>query len=271
MSDRPPYVVGFKNLGNTCYMNATFHMYSMIQELADYFLDEKFSSSNEPIGLALHKFFSQLAFPQEPAISLASLRTAINYLEPKFNNPDPQDSQEYVKYIYSTIMMKYPDCPLNLTKFDILDINNPENSKTNGILDLYLPPEVNQGDTIPIYHIFDFNFQNSKIVFPPKYLIINMKLDVDHQKKCIVLDFPIDQLDLSKYIKNNDQNCEYELIAAMYHEGLFALDGHDTCYIKVDNKWYYLNDAKAFFGSMMYSVCPFLGKEYHYLLRLKTN
>lgn len=268
-----PYAIGFSNLGNTCYMNATFHLFSQIQELADYFLEDEFADSEyeegPDIGYYMHTFFDALQNPKHSFISLKDLRQAINYKEQKFNSSLPQDSQEYVKYVYNILNEHFPLSPINLLQFRLISTANQEYSSPQGILELYLLEDVKDGAKVSIYKLFDFNFKDKLMEKAPKYLLINMKLDVNHQKQNLDLDFPINSLDLSKYVKINENKHEYELIAVMHHMGNFSEDGHDTAFIKRPEGWFYLNDRKVIVDTTMPSEHPPLGRDYHYLLRRK--
>ncbi|KAF2604713.1 hypothetical protein F2Q70_00028425 [Brassica cretica] len=58
------------------------------------------------------------------------------------------------------------------------------------------------------------------------------------------VDFPVDELDLSKYVENGE-SCLYELYAVSNHDGGIGL-GHYTAYAKMiddDNEWYWYDDS----------------------------
>ncbi|KAF2604714.1 hypothetical protein F2Q70_00028424 [Brassica cretica] len=58
------------------------------------------------------------------------------------------------------------------------------------------------------------------------------------------VDFPVDELDLSKYVENGE-SCLYELYAVCNHDGGIGL-GHYTAYAKMiddDNEWYCYDDS----------------------------
>lgn len=61
-----------------------------------------------------------------------------------------------------------------------------------------------------------------------------------------LIDFPIEGLDISRWIKNKDGNksCIYNLFAVSNHFGNLG-GGHYTAYSKniIDNKWYNLDDS----------------------------
>lgn len=81
----------------------------------------------------------------------------------------------------------------------------------------------------------------------PNYLIIQFKrFDNNGQKINTLIDFPIDDLDLTKYIcpkKNDPNNYIYSLYAINYHSGNIQ-NGHYWSSIKnLDDNWYIVNDG----------------------------
>ena len=59
------------------------------------------------------------------------------------------------------------------------------------------------------------------------------------------LDFPIDNLDLSKYVlKKGDQSLIYDLYAVSIHSGGLH-SGHYTAIAKKDGQWYNFNDSSV--------------------------
>jgi ubiquitin C-terminal hydrolase len=81
----------------------------------------------------------------------------------------------------------------------------------------------------------------------PNYLIIQLKrFDNNGIKINNLIDFPIDDLDLTQYIlpkKNDPNNYIYNLYAINYHSGNIN-NGHYWSSIRnLDNNWYILNDG----------------------------
>ena len=62
----------------------------------------------------------------------------------------------------------------------------------------------------------------------------------------IVIDFPIEGLDLTKYVSDKDGENIYDLFAIDNHFGGLG-GGHYTSYVKnfVDNNWYYFDDSRV--------------------------
>ena len=76
---------------------------------------------------------------------------------------------------------------------------------------------------------FKYNFTNKK---GKKTLIVSEKLSY-------LIDFPIDNLDLSKYSSTAKE--KYELYAVCYHHGNIN-SGHYTTVCKINNNWFEFND-----------------------------
>jgi ubiquitin C-terminal hydrolase len=81
----------------------------------------------------------------------------------------------------------------------------------------------------------------------PNILVIDLKrFNSKNQKNKILVSFPIDNLDLSKYVigyKKNSYN--YDLYGVCNHSGS-VLGGHYTSYVKnANNKWYHYNDTNV--------------------------
>lgn len=76
----------------------------------------------------------------------------------------------------------------------------------------------------------------------PKVLIITFKRFNFLKKNKKYIDYPINNLDLSKYVIGyNKESYIYDLYAVCNHSGELQ-GGHYTCYIK-NNKWYEFNDT----------------------------
>jgi ubiquitin C-terminal hydrolase len=78
-------------------------------------------------------------------------------------------------------------------------------------------------------------------------LVIDFKrFNYRNQKNQILIDFPLDHLDLSKYVIGYKKNSyAYELYGVCNHSG-GVLGGHYTAYIKTaHNNWYLINDTNV--------------------------
>lgn len=93
------------------------------------------------------------------------------------------------------------------------------------------------------------NRKETKFWTLPNFLIINLKRFTNKNKKITrLIDFPLDNLDLTKYIspdKEDPNNYIYTLYAVNYHSGTTG-SGHYYSIIKnLDNNYYLMNDANV--------------------------
>jgi ubiquitin C-terminal hydrolase len=78
----------------------------------------------------------------------------------------------------------------------------------------------------------------------PSVLIIDFKrFDYNGRKTQSLITFPLDELDLSKYVVGyNSNNCKYECYGIINHSGN-TMGGHYTAFVKnINGKWYHYND-----------------------------
>jgi hypothetical protein len=135
----------------------------------------------------------------------------------------------------------------------MLDLPIPLNNKSPSLIDcfdLYVEGEVLEGDNA-WYNEKTERKENirKKIVFWsfPNILVIDLKrFNSNGQKKQTLVSYPLDNLDLSKYIVGYKKDRYiYELYGVCNHSGN-VLGGHYTCYIKnANNKWYHFNDTSV--------------------------
>ena len=133
----------------------------------------------------------------------------------------------------------------------MIDLPIPQNNKSPSIIDcfdLYVEGEILDGDNAW------FNEEtNSKINVKkqisfwsfPNILVIDFKrFNSRNQKNQILITFPLDNLDLSKYVVGYKKNSYvYELYGVCNHSG-GPLGGHYTSYVKnANDKWYHYNDS----------------------------
>jgi ubiquitin carboxyl-terminal hydrolase 8 len=135
----------------------------------------------------------------------------------------------------------------------MIDLPIPENNKSPSLIDCfnhYVEGEVLDGDN-GWYNEETKEKINikKKIQFWsfPNILVIDLKrFNSRFQKNQILVTFPIDNLDLSKYVigyKKDDY--KYELYGVCNHSG-GVMGGHYTSYIKNANgKWYHFNDTNV--------------------------
>ena len=81
----------------------------------------------------------------------------------------------------------------------------------------------------------------------PDVLIITLKRFTNSvEKNLCLVDFPLDNLDLSKYVVGYDhKSFNYELYGICNHSG-GVMGGHYYAYVKnANNKWYHFNDSRV--------------------------
>jgi ubiquitin C-terminal hydrolase len=82
----------------------------------------------------------------------------------------------------------------------------------------------------------------------PNILVIDIKRYNEKNKKNeMMIDFPLERLNLSKYVVGYNKDAYiYDLYAICNHNGCH-LQGHYTCFVKnANSKWYFYNDNNVF-------------------------
>lgn len=132
----------------------------------------------------------------------------------------------------------------------IINLPIPENNKEPSLIDcfdLYVAGElldgVNNEKTGQQYTA------KKKLMFWsfPNILVIDIKrFNSNNRKNQVFVDFPLENLDLSKYVIGyNNESYVYDLYAVCNHSGS-SLGGHYTSFVKNANgKWYHYNDTSV--------------------------
>ena len=116
--------------------------------------------------------------------------------------------------------------------------------------DLYVEGEILDGDNAwyneEIKSKIDVKKKISFWSFPNILVIDFKRFNSRNQKNQILITFPLDNLDLSKYVVGYKKNSYvYELYGVCNHSG-GVLGGHYTSYVKNANgKWYHFNDTSV--------------------------
>jgi ubiquitin C-terminal hydrolase len=135
----------------------------------------------------------------------------------------------------------------------MIDLPIPQNNKSPSLLDcfeLYV-----EGETLEGENAWFNDETNEKVNIKkriqfwsfPNILAIDFKrFNSRNQKNQILISFPLDNLDLSKYVIGYKKNSYiYELYGVCNHSG-GVLGGHYTAYVKNANgKWYHFNDTSV--------------------------
>ena len=144
----------------------------------------------------------------------------------------------------------------------MLDLPIPSNNKTPTLMDcfnLYVEGEELKDENA----WYDENTKEKinirkKIVFwsLPNILVIDFKrFNARNQKNQILIEFPMDNLDLSEYVIGyKKQSYIYELYGICNHSGS-VYGGHYTSYVKNANgKWYHYNDTSVTEVSLLNAI-----------------
>jgi len=138
--------------------------------------------------------------------------------------------------------------------FFIINLPIPLNNKCPSLIDcfdLYVEYELMDGDnSIQIEGSNEKVSAKKSISFwsLPNILVIDIKRfntsTTTMKKNQIMIDFPLENLDLSKYIIGYDKpSYIYDLYGVCNHSGSL-LGGHYTAFVKnMNNKWYHYNDT----------------------------
>ena len=166
------------------------------------------------------------------------------------------DYSEIIKLFYGCHVSRILDCSDNLISqtpepfFLInLPIPNKKNINLMDCFDLYTDYEVMDGEN-QWYNEKEEKHQDIKknILFfsLPHILVIDFKRFNNNMKKNnALIDFPLENLDLSKYVIGyNKDEYKYDLYGICNHSGN-VMGGHYTAFVKnANNKWYNFNDTK---------------------------
>jgi ubiquitin carboxyl-terminal hydrolase 8 len=133
----------------------------------------------------------------------------------------------------------------------IVNLSIPTNNKTPSLLDcfdLYVEGEVLDGENSILNENTNEKeacIRNISFWSLPNILVIDIKrFNYRNQKNQILVTFPLDNLNLSKYVSGYNKDLFiYDLYAVCNHSGN-VLGGHYTSIIKNANgKWYHFNDT----------------------------
>ena len=135
----------------------------------------------------------------------------------------------------------------------MIDLPIPSNNKSPTLIDCfecYVEGEILDGDNAWYNEETKQKINiRKKILFwsLPNILVIDLKrFNARNQKNQILVTFPLDDLDLTKYVIGyKKESYHYDLYVVCNHSG-GVLGGHYTAYVKNANgKWYHFNDTSV--------------------------
>lgn len=159
----------------------------------------------------------------------------------------------------------------------MIDLPIPANNKSPTLIDCfedYVKGEILDGDNAWYNDETKKKINiRKKILFWsfPNILVIDFKrFNSINQKSQILVTFPLDDLDLTKYVIGyKKESYHYELYGVCNHSGN-VLGGHYTSYVKTANgKWYHFNDTIVSEVGIQDSIIS--PKAYCLFYRKKTN
>jgi ubiquitin carboxyl-terminal hydrolase 2/21 len=132
----------------------------------------------------------------------------------------------------------------------IINLPIPENNKEPSLIDcfnLYVEGELLDG--VKSEKTGEKYAAKKRLMFWsfPNILVIDIKrFNSNNRKNQVFVDFPLENLDLSKYVIGyNNESFVYDLYAVCNHSGS-SLGGHYTSFVKNANgKWYHYNDTSV--------------------------
>ena len=167
-----------------------------------------------------------------------------------------KEYSELLKFFYGTMISKISSKDGTVLSqkpepFNILSLPIPPNKKNPTLidcLDLYTEDESLEGDNQ--YEIEKGRKVDERKQFTfwnfPDLLIIDLKrFSNANNKNQVFVDFPLENMDLSKYILGyNKDEFIYDLYGICNHSGN-VFGGHYTAFVKnANNKWYHFNDTR---------------------------
>uniref|UniRef100_A0A6C0ARY5 USP domain-containing protein n=1 Tax=viral metagenome TaxID=1070528 RepID=A0A6C0ARY5_9ZZZZ len=144
---------------------------------------------------------------------------------------------------------------LNVTPepYLMIDLPIPSNNKMPSLIDcfdLYVEGEILEGDNAWFNEETNQKINIRKRIqfwsFPDVLIIDFKRFNNRFQKNQILVTFPLDILDLSKYVIGYKKDCyKYELYGVCNHSGS-VMGGHYTSFVKNANgNWYHFNDQEV--------------------------
>ncbi|AYV76266.1 MAG: ubiquitin carboxyl-terminal hydrolase 2 [Terrestrivirus sp.] len=260
-------IVGLKNLGNTCYMNASLQCLRNIKSFREHIFDENknnLNGNNNKLIKSYYKFVHNIWEPamNKTVMSPADIKNEFGKYKRNFSGFGQQDAQEFIIYLLDAIHENTKNenkqsiiSELFVGKYKSTVVcGNCEHSSITyeDFMFLSLPVTENLEKSLSMFSAHDDLDNNNKykcekckhesiatkmmqIHKMPNVLIVYLKRFNVHKKIDNYMDAPL------TYINNNDGNT-YELTGIVNHFGT-KHGGHYTAYIRINDVWFDMNDS----------------------------
>ena len=266
---------GLKNLGATCYMNATIQQLFSIPEftstILSYTLDKNTWESEFQYLIAKLKYF-----PEKSINPMDFCKLWTDWGGEPINVREQQDAGEFISMLFDRLIDKFPNCMeifqgiisnkiqgvqggFQIEReepFQQLQLEVKNHSSVDESLDTFLEPEIFEGKNQYSTDEGKIDAKSFHLIKKmPKILIIQLKrfeynVETGQREKLNTeYRFPM-HLDISKTTLQNSINSDgtnnamYDLIGIEMHMGT-SQSGHYFSYVFQDDKWYCLNDEQC--------------------------
>ena len=256
-------VVGLSNLGNTCYMNASLQCLRCVVKLNTFIAESTESGKLQTNSALVEKYFNfvkRIWTANKPTISPMDLKMTLN--ESKFRGFGQHDAQEFTNYLLDTLhenLKRKEDKKSIISetffgkyKSTVICANCNHHSDTyEDFMFLTLPvtkdfreslKQFIGAETLDSQNQYKCDKCHEKTL-ASKQMIIHELSDIliVHLKRFNAFRKIDDYMEIPFDFTDDYEN-KYVLFGVVNHYGNF-FGGHYTANIKLNNKWYDMNDS----------------------------